>query len=145
LEHSDYGALLLDTHIFLWLLAGDERLQSTGFVTGIEAASEEGQLRLSVMSIWEITALERNGRVGLAGPLDDFLKRAVETPGLAVVPLEADIAAEAARLPGELDGDFADRVLAATARLRAFTLVSADPRFASYRDQGHIRMLEAGA
>lgn len=52
--------LLLDTHIWLWYLLGDERL-STNLQTLI--AEETTELWLSPISIWEMLILAEKGRI----------------------------------------------------------------------------------
>ena len=54
--------LLLDTHIWLWYLLGNERL-STHLQTTIAAATTE--LWLSPISIWETLILAEKGRLSL--------------------------------------------------------------------------------
>lgn len=54
--------LLLDTHIWLWYLLGNERL-STQLQTTIPAATTE--LWLSPISIWETLLLAEKGRISL--------------------------------------------------------------------------------
>ena len=64
-------------------------------------------------------------------------------PGIAVAPLTAEIMIESVHLPGEVHGDPADRMLAATARVLGATLVTKDDQLIQYSRQRHVRALEA--
>ena len=46
----------------------------------------------------------------------EWVRQALDTPGLTLVPLTPEIAVDSTRLPGNLHGDPADRILVATAR-----------------------------
>jgi PIN domain nuclease of toxin-antitoxin system len=50
---------------------------------------------------------------------------------------------DSARLPGDLHGDPADRMLVATARRVGATLVTRDGRILDYADGGHLSVLDA--
>lgn len=130
--------MLLDTHVLLWLAAGDSRLPPS-VRNRLEAASEAGELELAAISLWEVTAFARAGRISTSVPLDSLVHTLVDTPGLSVIPLDPDIAVEAERLPEGLEGDLADRLIAATARRHGLRVVSGDPRFAAYGEAGHVR------
>ena len=74
--------------------------------------------------------LEAKGRLNLFLPCDQWVKAALGTPGLAVVTLTPEIALDSTRLPGDLHGDPADRIIAATARSRNARLMTADEKLA---------------
>lgn len=54
--------LLLDTHVFLWLITGDRRLPAA-WLSPI--SDPENQVYLSVASIWECVIKSRAGGWGL--------------------------------------------------------------------------------
>ena len=78
------GRLLLDTHVFLWAITADPRLSAKAL-----AAYEEGQLLLSVASIWEIVAKYQLGRLELPAPPSQFLPPQIERNAIAVLPIRA--------------------------------------------------------
>lgn len=131
--------MLLDTHVLLWLTAGDPRLPES-VRNQLEAESEAGNLALAAISLWEVAAFARSGRLTTSVPIDALLPTLADTPGLSVLPLDVETAVEVERLPGSLAGDLCDRLIAATARRHSLVLVSADPRFAAYGDAGHLRL-----
>jgi PIN domain nuclease of toxin-antitoxin system len=136
--------VVLDTHIWVWLMEGDPRLPDS-VVGMLEEASGDNRVLVSSVSIWEIVALESAGRVVFSMPVLEWLTEATYTPGLSVIPLDASIAVEAAHLPGSFSGDSPDRVIAASARVRSGVLVTADPRMIQYGDAGHVRVAPVGA
>jgi PIN domain nuclease of toxin-antitoxin system len=130
---------LLDTHIWLWLMAGDDRIP-LGMVSNLEHAASFGGLYVSSLSIWEIAALAAADRVRFSIPLERWFEEALATPGLNVAEIDATIASESVRLPGEFDGDTVDRVLVATSRVLSATLVTADTRLIRYATDGITRV-----
>jgi len=113
--------LLLDTHIWLWLLQDPRRLGPQAFQ---ELRDTKNELWLSAISTWEALTLNFKGRIQLKGNLADWLARA--TAGTQEAPVTHEIALVARQLP--LHQDAADRILAATAQVLDLTLVTADDR-----------------
>jgi PIN domain nuclease of toxin-antitoxin system len=111
--------LLLDTHIWIWLLQNPGLLASKTLKTLRDPANE---LWLSPVSTWEALTLHRKGRLDLPGDLDSWLSRA--TQGIQEAYLTHEIALASARL--EMHGEPADRFLVATAEVLDLTLVTAD-------------------
>lgn len=143
---SEAGAdsLLLDTHVWWWLMEGEAARLSRGVRTRIERAATHGVLAVSTMSVWELGMLEAKGRLRLAVDVRDWVRRSLGLPGLTTVPLTPSIALESTRLPGAPHGDPADRILTATARLRRMTLVTADRALLAYGQAGYLRTVDAG-
>jgi PIN domain nuclease of toxin-antitoxin system len=135
--------LLLDTHCWIWAQLGLIRQLSRAALQSIKDAEREGNLRISVISIWELAMLEKHGRVALPMNLRMWVEQALSKPGIAVAPLTPEIAIESVHLPGELHGDPADRMLVATARVLGAKLVTKDARLIRYSRQRHVRALEA--
>jgi PIN domain nuclease of toxin-antitoxin system len=113
--------LLLDTHIWLWLLADPDKL---GRRTFQELKNEKNELWLSPISTWEVLTLNFKGRIRLDSDVRGWLSRA--TAGTHEAPLTHEIALVAREMP--LHQDPADRILAATAQVLDLTLVTADAR-----------------
>lgn len=112
---------LLDTHIWLWLVADTPRL---GKHVLHELTSGNHEIWISPMSTWEILILHSKGRVHLDGGLEDWFAKAIA--GTHEAPLTHEIAFAARQMP--LHKDPADRMLAATAQVLDLTLVTADER-----------------
>ena len=137
-------AVLLDTHAFVWLVAGDERL-GTKSRRLVRTAARDGGLYLSAISPWEIAMLVSKGRLVLEYDVGDWIRQALDLPGIRLLPLSPEIAVASTRLPGELHPDPADRIIVATARAHRATLVSADSRLIHYGVEGHLKVADAEA
>jgi PIN domain nuclease of toxin-antitoxin system len=133
------NALLLDTHVWVWYAEGStERLEAAA-VRRLDAARRSGGLLVSAISVWEIGMHAARGRIQLAVPLRDWVDRALAVPGMGLVTLDSTIAAESTSLPGEPQGDPADRFLIATARIREVPLATRDERILQYAKRGFLR------
>ena len=113
--------LLLDTHIWIWLLQGPERLGSRAQQ---EMANKENELWVSPISTWEALMLHRKKRVELSSDFLAWLRQGA--PGFHQAPFTHEIVLAAEQL--NLHMDPADRFLAATAQVLDLTLVTADQR-----------------
>lgn len=135
------GTLLLDTHVWIWLLGGVGERLNGDVVEIIEHAAVAGSVHVSIISVWELAMLDAKGRIRIAKDCLAFVTEALAKPGLRLLPLTPDIAVASARLPGSFHGDPADRMLVASARLNNMTLVTKDKRIADYGAQHHVAVL----
>jgi len=135
------GPLVLDTHVWVWLVRGDKRLRPA--LPTIDRATAADRLRVSAISAWEIGMLTAKGRLQLSADPLDWVERALSAPGISLVPLTPRIAIEATRLPSppDLRGDPADRIIAATARVLGATLLTRDAHLLAYAAAGHVRAM----
>jgi PIN domain nuclease of toxin-antitoxin system len=135
------SALLLDTHIWLWYAEGvTERLRPASIRKLDEARKGDG-LIVSAISVWEIGMHAARGRIQLAVPLRAWVEKALGVPGIRLAPLDAAVAAESTLLPGEPQGDPADRFLIATARTQGVALATRDVRILEYSKLGFLRVV----
>jgi len=132
--------LLLDTHIWIWLMNGDAQKLAASENT-IDQASKAGKLGISAITVWEVAMLEAKGRIRLHKNCLDWLQEALSAPGTHLLPLSPAIAVESSRLPDEFHGDPADRILVATARILKATLVTKDKKLLNYGNQGFLQVL----
>jgi PIN domain nuclease of toxin-antitoxin system len=135
------SALLLDTHIWLWYAEGvAERLRPAS-VKKLDDARRRVGLCVSAISVWEIGMHNVKGRIQLSVPLRDWVERSLGAPGIRFVPLDAAAAAESTLLPGDPQGDPADRFLIAAARVEGLVLATRDRQILDYGKQGYLRAL----
>ena len=137
---SPEKVLLLDTHVWLWLVGGAEPLKRT-VLSAVEGAARRGRIRVSAISVWEVAMLEAKGRIRLAKDCLAWVQEALAAPGTSLVPLTPEIAVESSRLPGDFHGDPADRILIATARLLDATLLTRDERILTYGKGKHVSVM----
>ncbi|MBK8255141.1 MAG: type II toxin-antitoxin system VapC family toxin [Polyangiaceae bacterium] len=125
--------LLLDTHAFLWFVAGSSRLSTTARAA-IEA--RENERFLSAASIFEMAVKMSLGKLTVGLPIEELLGRELASGGFALLPIEIRHVGQLASLPFYHRDPF-DRLLAAQALVDALMFVSADEAFDSYGVQRH--------
>jgi PIN domain nuclease of toxin-antitoxin system len=128
-------ALLLDTHVALWLDAGDERLLPATRLLIDNCWQAGGIIALSAVSAWEVALLVDTGRVALDLPVEDWLARFLSRPGIITVPLTHTAAARAYRLHHLEHRDPADRLLTATAIELSYEFVTYDERLLCFAER----------
>lgn len=137
------GSLLtiLDTHVWIWVVEGDRAALSAPAIEAVERAAEEGAVRVSAISVWEVAMLEAKGRISLSRPVGDWVHAALHAPGVRLLPLSPEIAIESTRLPGAPHGDPADRMLMASARHLGGQLATCDRGILEYSAGGRLKVL----
>lgn len=135
--------ILLDTHILIWLMNGDNKL-SQSIQHHIENARRDGSVNISAISIWEIAMLEQKKRIILNKPCLEWIKDSLYH-GIHLLPLTPEISVESCRLPGYLAGDPADRMIVATARVESLLLITCDERILAYGKQKLVRTLDGSS
>lgn len=128
--------ILLDTHIWVWWVHGDEKL-SPEQVREIQN-NETGIIGVSAISCWEAAKLVERGRIELDVSVDEWIQQALGYPGVRLLELTPEIAVESTRLPGEFHRDPADQIIVATARIHNCLLVTVDDRIRNYP---HVKTL----
>ena len=131
--------LLLDTHILIWLMNGDKKLQSTKFYTWVQSKNPP-QLWLSVISVWELGMLEARNKIELPMDCLQWVKNALSN-GIELAEFTPEIAVESTRLPHTLHKDPHDHILISTAKLRGLTLVTHDAEIIKYCKSQKIKVL----
>jgi PIN domain nuclease of toxin-antitoxin system len=123
--------LLLDTHVWIWLMIGDERLSSS-FRRTVEQYKEKELILISAISVWELGMLVEQRRIQLEIDTLDWAEQAFESPHINLMPLTPRIAIQSSRLPGLIHGDPADRILIATASEHNAILITHDQKILDY-------------
>lgn len=135
-------AVLIDTHVWLWLTQGTDRLEETKGLEAIEKARKAGGIYLSIISIWEVGMLVAKGRFRIRQEMKDWMDAALDVRGLIVHPMTIGIAMNCTRLPGQIHGDPADQILVATARELDIPIITADTAIVAYANSGHVKAIE---
>ena len=125
-------ALLLDTHVALWLDSGDDQLRLATRELIDKCWRAGASILLSAVSAWEIALLVDTGRIDLDIPVAAWIERFLERPGIEAVPLGHLAAARAYQLHRLEHRDPADRLLIATAIELGCPLVTYDERIAGF-------------
>jgi PIN domain nuclease of toxin-antitoxin system len=114
---------------------------STKQVSRLDRAAQSMNLYLSAISPWEVATLASQGRIALPVPLAEWIKRAVNQPGLQLLPLSPEVSVESVQLV-DFHGDPADRMIVATARLEGLTLATRDRRILTWSKSGSLNAAE---
>jgi PIN domain nuclease of toxin-antitoxin system len=125
-------ALLLDTHIALWVDSGSERLRPPTRVLIDDCWRNGGTIFLSAITAWEIALLVDTRRIELDIPIDAWVTRFLERPGIRSVPIGHTAASRSYQLYHFDHRDPADRLLIATAIELACPLVTYDECIARF-------------
>lgn len=122
--------IILDTHIWVWWVHGDERIAPSQ-ADAIEEAKSDA-VGVSAISCWEVAKLAERGRLALPNPVDEWLSLALGYPGVRLIELSPAISVASTQLPEGFHRDPADQIIVATARMNNCRLVTSDEKIVSY-------------
>ena len=134
--------ILLDTHVFIWLIQEEPKLGSRMLELLEEALAADG-LCVSAITPWEVSMLAAKQRVKLGKPTAQWITTSLGLRGMRLVPTAPMIAVDAGELPGSIHGDPADRIVIATARSLGCPIATADRAILDYAKQGHVAAIDA--
>ena len=120
--------LLLDTHIFLWLISGDTRLSGS---MRRDILNTTNEVYLSVISLWEAAIKYQLGRLPLPEPPAHYLPVQRERHQIAGLPLDEPSVSHLDDLP-PLHRDPFDRILICQAIEHGLSIVTADRAIRAY-------------
>ena len=120
--------LLLDTHVFLWLISGDSRL-SDSLRDSIRDLNNE--VYLSVVSLWEATVKYQLGKLPLPQSPEVYLSTQRQHHQIASLSLDEASVTQLASLP-LLHRDPCDRMLICQALAHGLVLVTVDAAISAY-------------
>ena len=120
--------ILIDTHAFLWWLAGNERLSQPARAV---IDSRGNTVLLSAASAWEITTRHRLGKLPGADVVACDIMATIRDHGFQPLPITVAHAERAGRLPGPHRDPF-DRMLIAQSLAHDLPLVSKESLFDRY-------------
>lgn len=129
--------ILLDTCAAMWL-AADAPMAETAMDAIAQGAMADRSLQISPITAWEIGLMARKGRFRSSLSPQRWFDSLRALSGVQVCGLSPEILLGSSFLPGELHGDPADRIMAATARELGFTLMTRDRALLDYAEQGHL-------
>lgn len=128
--------ILLDTHIFLWLMNGDLKLSKKNIERIESSINSESRICISGISVWEIAMLEKKGRITFSQPINKWIEHAIELSSVKIIELSTDILLDSCHLPGEFQSDPADRMIVATSRVHNIPLITQDEKILNYINEG---------
>ena len=140
---TDPALIVLDTHVWVWLMNGSPELTDSAALAFINQACRSSALYVSAISVWEVAMLEAKNRVVLRQECSEWVAKALGAPGISLAPLTPAIAAASSRLPGNFHGDPADRILVATTRALQATLVTRNKEILAYAAASYVQAILA--
>lgn len=125
--------ILLDTCALIWMADG-------ALTSGAESALQEAQahgvpIAVSPITAWEIGVLVAKGRLALTTPPLIWFNTTLEM-GLELAELSPDVLVGSSFLPGPALRDPADRIIAATARMFGYRLMTRDRPLLEFAESG---------
>jgi PIN domain nuclease of toxin-antitoxin system len=123
------SAILLDTHVFIWLAENDPKLPIS-VRDRIEATDD---VFVSIVSFWEISIKIKKEKVLLTCDFNDIESR-FESTGFQLLSISLKDTIQLYNLPFYLENhkDPFDRLLISQAISRSLPLASCDPDFDAY-------------
>ena len=113
---------LLDTHIFLWWITDNPKLQK---ITRDLISDKSNELFLSSASLWEIMIKSKLSKIDLPDDPKTYLKKQVQINSINILNITMEHSLETYDLP-EIHKDPFDRMLIAQARIEKLTIVTTD-------------------
>jgi PIN domain nuclease of toxin-antitoxin system len=112
---------------------------STASRTAIRAAQSANLgVYLSPITAWEIGTLVAKGRLHLTLSPEVWFETLLALPGVRLAMLSPQVLIGSTALPGTPPNDPADRIIAATARLYGYRVITRDSKLLDYAAQGHV-------
>ena len=121
-------SILLDTHVWIWMSAGQDQLLSTSAKKAVHSAREKW---ISAISCWELAKLVEKKRLGFSIPVISWIHQSLIENELRIADLTPEVAVESTLLKG-FHQDPADQIIVATARILKMPLVTSDQRIKNY-------------
>lgn len=126
--------IVVDTHVLVWWLGDRQGLSRKARRLLAEAESERASVVVSAISALEVATAARRGRLALSVSAERWLADVKRLPEIRFEPVTDEIACMAGSFRDSMHGDPADRIIAATAHVLGFPLLTADEKLRSNRD-----------
>jgi PIN domain nuclease of toxin-antitoxin system len=119
--------VLLDTHILIWYLEGNQTLSRPQRELIVRPETE---VFVSIASLWEIAIKTSIGKLKLTRSLTDILQQ-LSAQSIEILSIAPGHVLQVASLPFHHRDPF-DRMLIAQAKVEFLHIVTVDPEFSSY-------------
>lgn len=119
---------LLDTHVFLWFIMGNERLSEK-----VRALIEDGNSKmfLSIASLWEISIKTSLGKLKLSEPFEKLIPDQLDACGIDILEIKLAHLFKLNSLPFHHQDPF-DRLIICQSMVENITVATIDPNFEKY-------------
>jgi PIN domain nuclease of toxin-antitoxin system len=120
--------VLLDTHVFLWLIIGDGRLSRKAKQAFLE---RKNRVYLSAVSFWEISIKMSLGKLSLKNGWVRLFEKEMKINTIQMLPLEITHCEQVSKLPFHHRDPF-DRMLISQAMVEEMAIMTGDGQFSGY-------------
>jgi len=127
-------AILLDTHVWIWLSLKKQKSLSRKAVKAIKSADQKW---IAAISCWELAKLVEKNRIGFSIPALIWIRRSLNQYNIKVADLSPEIAVESTNLRG-FHTDPADQLIAATSRILGMPLITSDKQILGFPEVDSI-------
>ena len=127
---------LLDTHIFLWYISGNEKLNESHKEV-IE--NPENKIFIRTYSIWEMIIKTKLGKLPLPTPAYNFITGQIKSHEFSICPNNSSAFQYLEKLP-DIHSDPFDRMLICQSLDLGYTLITEDKNILEYN--GKIETLK---
>jgi PIN domain nuclease of toxin-antitoxin system len=121
--------LLLDTCCIIWAVSEPSAISKTARAL---LTASESEIYVSVISVAELACAVERKRITMDRHWKKWFRYYVDLNGWKVENISLEIMEEAYSLPDTFHADPADRIITATARLKNYTILTADQKILSY-------------
>ena len=119
--------LLIDTHILIWFLEGNNLLSGSRRQI---IANSQNNVFVSIASLWKMAIKISVGKLTLAKPLADVIKQ-IAIEDFEILPILPEHALQVSTLPFHHRDPF-DRIIVAQSQIENLTIITDDNDFKSY-------------
>lgn len=123
--------ILLDTHSFLWMIFGDQRLSEAA---RREIENPANEVFISVASLWETAIKVSIGKLELTVTFEELITEHLRKSTVQILPISVDALNTISALPFHHRDPF-DRLLIAQAIVEQTPIVTRDDLFSEYSVQ----------
>jgi len=133
--------LLLDTHVWVWLINADDRFNRKQYMKIIEQYSSQSAVRVSAISVWELGMLVAKERLILSKNIYQWVQESLNGKGISLEPLSIDVLLESASMGDAVHGDPADRMILTTAKNIDAMIMTADDKMIAYCRRHNLNVM----
>jgi PIN domain nuclease of toxin-antitoxin system len=119
--------ILIDTHILIWFLEGNNLLSSKHQKL---LANSQNEVFVSIASIWEMAIKISLGKLTMSNSLADIVKQ-LSVENIQILPILPKHTLEVLTLPFHHRDPF-DRIILAQTKIENLNLISVDTEFIKY-------------
>ena len=127
--------ILLDTHIFIWWVNNDPKLNQIYR----KLLENEKEPAISIFTLWEIAKLNQMGKFQFSIPLENWFEKVLKLHNIQSIPFDIKIIVESTSLPGNFHKDPADQIIVATSRVLNIELMTVDEKIINYP---HVKLVK---